>query len=208
VEWAIGEGQEHGDDPSWDRADAEALYRVLEDEIIPESTCTSAASNRGRCEGSRNPPAETAGLRLPRRPSRRATLVDQGAVRVHQEETVSVPLGGLEHASSAVPVGEGRKPAGLSDRSAKARSMASSTASSIGRGCDRAARLVYGTRTARGAFMTRRDPDERGRARVIGSLTGDALQLLVDALQGGVAVLDLSEVDQVDHHAVRGRCRP
>jgi len=61
--------------------------------------------------------------------------------------------------------------------------------------------------------MIRRDPDEPERARVIGSLTSDALPLLVDALQGGVAVLDLSEVDQVDHHAVRalaklwpGRC--
>jgi starch phosphorylase len=36
VGWAIGDGAEHGDDPAWDRADAEALYAVLEDEIIPE----------------------------------------------------------------------------------------------------------------------------------------------------------------------------
>jgi starch phosphorylase len=36
VGWAIGDGQEHGDDPAWDRADAEALYEVLENEIIPE----------------------------------------------------------------------------------------------------------------------------------------------------------------------------
>ncbi len=36
VGWAIGDGQEHGDDPAWDRADAEALYAVLENEIIPE----------------------------------------------------------------------------------------------------------------------------------------------------------------------------
>ena len=36
VGWAIGDGQEHGDDPEWDRADAEALYTVLENEIIPE----------------------------------------------------------------------------------------------------------------------------------------------------------------------------
>jgi glycogen phosphorylase len=34
--WAIGDGNEHGDDPAWDRADAEALYDVLENEIIPE----------------------------------------------------------------------------------------------------------------------------------------------------------------------------
>src|SRR5271166_2436694 len=36
VGWAIGDGKEHGDDPAWDRADAEALYTVLEKEIIPE----------------------------------------------------------------------------------------------------------------------------------------------------------------------------
>jgi starch phosphorylase len=36
VGWAIGDGQQHGDDPSWDRSDAEALYGVLENEVIPE----------------------------------------------------------------------------------------------------------------------------------------------------------------------------
>jgi starch phosphorylase len=36
VGWAIGDGQEHGDDPAWDRADAEALYAVLENQVIPE----------------------------------------------------------------------------------------------------------------------------------------------------------------------------
>ncbi|HUJ50750.1 MAG TPA: alpha-glucan family phosphorylase, partial [Bryobacteraceae bacterium] len=36
VGWAIGDGKEHGDDPAWDAADAEALYKVLENEIIPE----------------------------------------------------------------------------------------------------------------------------------------------------------------------------
>lgn len=36
VGWAIGDGNEHGDDPAWDQADAEALYTVLEEEIIPE----------------------------------------------------------------------------------------------------------------------------------------------------------------------------
>ena len=36
VGWAIGDGQEHGDDPQWDHADAEALYAVLENEVIPE----------------------------------------------------------------------------------------------------------------------------------------------------------------------------
>jgi len=36
VGWAIGDGREHGDDPSWDEADAESLYGVLEKEVIPE----------------------------------------------------------------------------------------------------------------------------------------------------------------------------
>lgn len=37
--WSIGDGQEHGDDPAWDRADAEALYAALENEIVPEFYC-------------------------------------------------------------------------------------------------------------------------------------------------------------------------
>lgn len=36
VGWAIGDGQEHGDDPSWDAKEAEHLYALLEDEVIPE----------------------------------------------------------------------------------------------------------------------------------------------------------------------------
>jgi glycogen phosphorylase len=36
VGWALGDGREHGDDPSWDAAEAEALYDLLEREVIPE----------------------------------------------------------------------------------------------------------------------------------------------------------------------------
>ena len=36
VGWALGDGQEHGDDPAWDAAEAEALYDLLEHEVIPE----------------------------------------------------------------------------------------------------------------------------------------------------------------------------
>jgi len=36
VGWALGDGKEHGDDPAWDAADAEALYTLLEREVIPE----------------------------------------------------------------------------------------------------------------------------------------------------------------------------
>ncbi|MGB8476625.1 MAG: alpha-glucan family phosphorylase [Candidatus Acidiferrum sp.] len=36
VGWAIGDRREHGDDPSWDAAEADALYGILEREVIPE----------------------------------------------------------------------------------------------------------------------------------------------------------------------------
>jgi starch phosphorylase len=32
----LGDGQEHGEDPAWDAAEAEALYTLLEGEVIPE----------------------------------------------------------------------------------------------------------------------------------------------------------------------------
>jgi len=35
VGWAIGDGHEHGDDPGWDAAEAEALYTLLEREVVP-----------------------------------------------------------------------------------------------------------------------------------------------------------------------------
>jgi glycogen phosphorylase len=36
VGWALGDGQEHDDDPAWDAAEAETLYDRLESEVIPE----------------------------------------------------------------------------------------------------------------------------------------------------------------------------
>jgi starch phosphorylase len=36
VGWALGDGREHGDDPAWDAVDANALYDLLEQEVIPE----------------------------------------------------------------------------------------------------------------------------------------------------------------------------
>jgi len=35
VGWALGDGREHGDDATWDAAEAEALYALIEDEIAP-----------------------------------------------------------------------------------------------------------------------------------------------------------------------------
>ncbi|HMA53814.1 MAG TPA: alpha-glucan family phosphorylase, partial [Acidobacteriota bacterium] len=34
--WALGDGAEHDNDPAWDAAEAEALYTLLEKEVIPE----------------------------------------------------------------------------------------------------------------------------------------------------------------------------
>jgi starch phosphorylase len=33
--WALGDGAEHDSDPAWDSAEAEALYRLLEQEVVP-----------------------------------------------------------------------------------------------------------------------------------------------------------------------------
>jgi starch phosphorylase len=34
--WALGDGKEHDSDPTWDAAEAEALYALLEREVVPE----------------------------------------------------------------------------------------------------------------------------------------------------------------------------
>ncbi len=36
VGWALGDGQEHGDDPAWDAVEANALYDLIEREVVPE----------------------------------------------------------------------------------------------------------------------------------------------------------------------------
>lgn len=36
VGWALGDGNEHGDDPSWDAYEAEQLYSILENQVVPE----------------------------------------------------------------------------------------------------------------------------------------------------------------------------
>ena len=36
VGWALGDGQEHGDDPAWDAVEADALNDLIEREVIPE----------------------------------------------------------------------------------------------------------------------------------------------------------------------------
>jgi glycogen phosphorylase len=34
--WAIGDGREHGDDPAWDAAEADALYTIIEQQVVAE----------------------------------------------------------------------------------------------------------------------------------------------------------------------------
>ena len=36
VGWALGDGQEHGEDPRWDALEAQQLYRLLENEVVPQ----------------------------------------------------------------------------------------------------------------------------------------------------------------------------
>ncbi len=36
VGWALGDGKEHGDDPTWDAVEANELYNLLEQELVPE----------------------------------------------------------------------------------------------------------------------------------------------------------------------------
>ena len=36
VGWALGDGREHGEDPAWDAVEADALYDLLEREVVPE----------------------------------------------------------------------------------------------------------------------------------------------------------------------------
>jgi starch phosphorylase len=36
VGWALGDGNEHGDDPAWDAMESEQLYNLLEKEVVPE----------------------------------------------------------------------------------------------------------------------------------------------------------------------------
>ena len=54
-----------------------------------------------------------------------------------------------------------------------------------------------------GRLMIVREPGAPGEARVVGSLTGDGIQILLDAVDTGVVVLDLSGIDRVDGSAVR-----
>ena len=56
VGWALGDGQDHGDDPAWDAREAEQLYTLLESEVIPAFyDRDQAAPPLTRCSRGRNP---------------------------------------------------------------------------------------------------------------------------------------------------------
>src|SRR5262245_39381995 len=64
-----------------------------------------------------------------------------------------------------------------------------------------------GPRASSPGLMITHNPDAPERARVIGSLTGDTVQVLLDAVDDGIAVLDLAEIVQVDDSAVHALIR-
>lgn len=84
-----------------------------------------------------------------------------------------------------------------------------------GRGCGEARRRIEMSgrrqrmttssepRASRPRLMIVQDPGAPTTARVIGSLAGDAVQIVLDAVDSGVSVLDLAEVSQADDCAVR-----
>ena len=70
VGWALGDGQEHGDDPAWDAAEAEALYDLLEREVIPEFYTRDEqwhSYGLGGADAGKHGAVDAAFLRQPRR---------------------------------------------------------------------------------------------------------------------------------------------
>ena len=68
VGWALGDGQEHGDDPAWDAVEAEALYERLEREVIPEFYArddTGYSHRLGRADAGKHGAVDPALLRQP-----------------------------------------------------------------------------------------------------------------------------------------------
>ncbi len=82
VGWALGDGQEHGDDPAWDAAEAEALYDLLEREVIPEFYYPRRAwdpQRLGGADAGKHGAVDAALLHQPRRARvHRATLLPGG----------------------------------------------------------------------------------------------------------------------------------
>ena len=68
VGWALGDGQEHGDDPAWDAVEADALYDLLEREVIPEFYARDEkrhSHRMGQADAGKHGAVDTALLRRP-----------------------------------------------------------------------------------------------------------------------------------------------
>ena len=68
VGWALGDGQEHGDDPAWDATEADALYELLERQVVPEFYDRNAARHShqlGQADAGKHGAADAAILRGP-----------------------------------------------------------------------------------------------------------------------------------------------
>ena len=69
VGWALGDGKEHGDDPAWDAIEADALYDLLEHEVIPEFYTPRRARyshGLGRADARKHGAVDAAVFRQPR----------------------------------------------------------------------------------------------------------------------------------------------
>jgi starch phosphorylase len=126
VGWALGDGREHGDDPSWDAAEAEALYERLEQEVIPEFYARNAkglpeawveriresmASLTPRFSASRTVKEYTEGHYLPAAEAYRARSADKGASAmklVNWRSALASKWSSIRFGSAAVETKDGR----------------------------------------------------------------------------------------------------
>jgi starch phosphorylase len=81
VGWAIGDGQEHGEDPALDALEAEAMYTLLEREVVPSSM-----------NGPNGMPSKWLGVSARVWPAHTGILRRPHASRLHQ---TSLPARGL-----------------------------------------------------------------------------------------------------------------
>jgi glycogen phosphorylase len=126
VGWALGDGQEHGDDPAWDAIEAEALYDRLEREVIPEfyhrdangipiawvaRMRESMARLTPRFSANRTVREYTEQHYLPAAAVYRARAADNGAVGsevVEWEQTLTQKWAGLHFGEVTVQTDDGR----------------------------------------------------------------------------------------------------
>ena len=74
VGWAVGDGHEHGDDPAWDASEADAVYTLLENQIIPEFYQRNPGWDPTRLGGTHPREHEPSGAAVFRQSRRQAIL--------------------------------------------------------------------------------------------------------------------------------------